>query len=418
MANILGDSITLNQPNTDFMVFVIGGYDKSLPHCQSNYKLISINDLDIENLNELAFKYELLEFCTAIKPKSFEYVFKQKYEQAIYLDPDIYVFSNLDHIFSSLENNPICLAPHIIYPEVEYTGHWPQGDILAAGVYNLGFAAIRKTDQTELFLKWWNKNLSESCFSERSEGFFTDQKWMNFCPIYFPETNIIRHLGVNVAIWNIQEREIVHQDNRFYVRRRDAKDKTLYPISFFHFSNLRFREAEKGFDNFLPFSFNKIPDIIEIVELYRSKLIESNFVQYNKIPDYKFNYFENGIHINKIHRRFYRQLLEHGVKFANPFSVENGSLYSILNKNKLVAQETLNMDTVLVRSTNHSSGKFNMVKIGIRLMLKVIGVKKYTFFCRFLLWLTKYENQLFLIKDYDHLVDVKPKKGFINTPKS
>jgi len=32
MANILGDSIMLNQPDTDFMVFVINGFDKKLPH--------------------------------------------------------------------------------------------------------------------------------------------------------------------------------------------------------------------------------------------------------------------------------------------------------------------------------------------------------------------------------------------------
>lgn len=415
MANILGDSISLNQPDTNFMVFVINGFDKNHPHCECRYKCIPVEDLGIERLSELAFKYDLTEFCTAIKPKCFEYVFSQGYKKIIFFDPDIYVFSSLEPIFSSLDTHFLCFTPHILYPELNYTGHWPQGRLLAAGIFNLGFVAINKTDRTDLFLKWWDTNLREYCYSERSEGFFTDQKWMNLCPVYFPETEILRNPGCNVALWNIHEREIVRQEGRFNVKKRNSEDQTLYPVAFFHFSNFRFRQAENDINDFLPFSLRDCPDIVEMVEFYRSKLIDSEFAKYNKLPDYKFNYFENGIHVNKIHRRLFRKLLQNGVQFNDPFSSEEGTFYSILKKNKLVAPERQNFDTVHLRSTSNSSGKFKFVTLSIRTMVRVIGIKRYTFLCRFLLWLTKYENQLFLIKDFDHLISDKAPKGYINT---
>lgn len=415
MANILGDSITLNQPDTDFFVFVINGFDKNYPHGVSRYTCIPVEELGIERLLELAFKYDLTEFCTAIKPSCFDFVFSKGYEKIIFFDPDIYVFSSLEPIFKSLEEHMLVFTPHILYPEVNYTGYWPQGRLLAAGIFNLGFVGINKSENTDLFLKWWNKNLSESCYSERSEGYFTDQKWMNFCPVYFPDTEVLRNMGCNIALWNIHEREIVRQGNQYLVKRRNSDDQTLFPVAFFHFSNFKFRQSESDFENFLPFSLSDCPDLIEMVEFYRSKLIESEFVKFNKLPDYKFNYFDNGIHINKIHRRLYRKLLQNGVQFNNPFSIEDGSYYSILNKNKLVAPEKQNFDTVHVRATGNSTAKFRFVTRSIRTMVRVIGIKRYTFLVRFLLWLTKYENQLFLIKDFDHLITDKAPNAYINT---
>jgi len=256
--------------------------------------------------------------------------------------------------------------------------------------------------------------LNESCFSERREGLFTDQKWMNWCPVYFPETKILRDLGNNIALWNIHEREIVKQGDVISVKKRNSEDQTLFPVRFFHFSNFLFRQAEGDFKDFLPFSLSQHPDVLELVKFYRSKLVDSNFVRYNKLPDYKFNYFANGVHINKIHRRLYRKLLQNGVSFNDPFCCEEGSLYSILKKNKLVIKEKQNFDTMHLRSTNRSTAKFRFVTYCIRLMVRLIGIKHYTFLCRFLFWLTKYENQLFLIKDFDYLVSDKAPNGYIN----
>jgi len=416
MSNILGDSIRLNQPDIDFIVFVIDGYDQAVAHCESKYNHIYVRDLAIENLNDLTFKYDLTEFCTAIKPKCFEYVFSKGFAKAIYLDPDIYVFSSINSILNELNEHPICLAPHIIYPEVNYSGHWPQGRILAAGVYNLGFVGICNTERSALFLKWWNVNLDKYCFNERSEGYFTDQKWMNFCPIYFPETLIMRDMGVDVAFWNIHEREIVKSNGSYFVKRRNSENKELTPLKFFHFSNLKFRNAA-NFEHFIPFSFAGIPDVIEIVEFYGKKLIESDFALYNKVPNYKYNYFENGIHINKMHRRFYRRLLDNGIKYENPFSVGEASFFSILKKNHLISNDRDNCDNVLVRSQNNSSLKFNIVKFVLRMTVKLIGFKNYNFLCRFMLWLTKYENQLFLVKDYDKLVSAEKPDAYININK-
>jgi hypothetical protein len=413
LSNILGDSIKQSQPNTDFIVFVIGGFDENIISCNLKYKHISINNIGINNINELAFKYDLTEFCTAIKPICFEYIFELNYDKVIYLDPDIYVFSNINHIFAGLDDHPICLAPHIIYPELNYTGYWPQGRILAAGVFNLGFIGLKKNDRTILFITWWKNNLERFCFNERREGLFTDQKWMNFCPIYFPETLIIRDLGVDVALWNIHEREIVFKNNSYYVRKRNSENKDLSPLYFFHFSNLKFRNAD-CFERLIPFNLEKIPDAIEIIKFYGKEIIKSDFLLFNNIPNYKYNYFDNGIHINKIHRRFYRKLLDNNIKFEHPFSTDENSFYWLLKKNKLISKEKVNYDNVLLRSRNHSSYKFKIAKLAIRIIFRIFGFKNYILINRFILWLSRYENQLFLIKEYDKYINAKPREEYIN----
>jgi len=76
----------------------------------------------------------------------------------------------------------------------------------AAGLYNLGFAAMRNTPGVGALLEWWDAKLHNLCLQDVREGVFTDQKWMDYAPLLLPASMVLRHLGFNAAYWNLHER--------------------------------------------------------------------------------------------------------------------------------------------------------------------------------------------------------------------
>lgn len=417
LSNILGDSIKENQPNTDYKVFIADKFEPNSVAAISKYDFFPLDVLDIFNIESMAFKYNLTEFCTAIKPKCFEFLFTLSYSKIVYLDPDIYVYSDFKSIYSILDNHSICISPHILYPEENYTGYWPQGAILASGIYNLGFIGLGNTNNSKSFVKWWAKNLEDKCYNERSDGFFTDQKWIDFCPVFFPDTHIIRELGINVALWNIHEREIKIDEGKYYVIERNRNDKRICDqLHFIHFSNLNFNKAQ-NFDQFIPFTIHKNLDFIDFIDFYRKKLIENDFLNISKSYKYQFNHFQNGITINKIHRRLFRKLIENGFAFNDPFSTEKESFYSILKKNRLIYNSNKNIDIIDNSNDSNFSKKFVLITLLCKILVRIIGIKRYTFLCRFGLWFFKYENQIFLVKEFEDKIKLQKPILFINTTK-
>ena len=55
-------------------------------------------DLDVPQLKELAFKYDVTEFTTSLKPWITLMLLNQ-YEKVVFLDPDIKVYNSLSCIF-------------------------------------------------------------------------------------------------------------------------------------------------------------------------------------------------------------------------------------------------------------------------------------------------------------------------------
>lgn len=107
----------------------------------------------------MTFKYDLTEFCTSIKPACFQWIFNKGYEYAIYMDPDIYVFSSLDIIYKKLSLYDIALTPQIAGIHTNYTGEHPEWAMNVNGIFNLGFCGMRNTEISQTVLAWWKLRL-------------------------------------------------------------------------------------------------------------------------------------------------------------------------------------------------------------------------------------------------------------------
>ncbi|RYF69204.1 MAG: hypothetical protein EOO29_33835, partial [Comamonadaceae bacterium] len=150
--------------------------------------------------------YSILEFATSVKPACFQYLFGQGASRAMYIDPDIRLFRPIDffwHESADTAEAELVLTPHVLTPPPD-DGCMPDDlAILRAGIYNLGFAAMKDSERTRELLRWWDHKLHTLCLEDVRTGVFTDQKWMDYAPLMVPRTAVLRHCGCNTAYWNL-----------------------------------------------------------------------------------------------------------------------------------------------------------------------------------------------------------------------
>ena len=94
------------------------------------------------DVNELAFRYGLKCFSTAVKPWVFRLLFARGHARCLYFDPDIQFYADLDELVLRLHRVAILVPPHVTRPNPD-DGKW-QTDLQLArtGVYNFGLLGL------------------------------------------------------------------------------------------------------------------------------------------------------------------------------------------------------------------------------------------------------------------------------------
>lgn len=395
LALTLGDSIAYHHPEARFTICVADGLDglnellPTEPH--SGHQLIAASDvLSQEQLDDLSFKYNITEFCTAIKPTIFKALFAATTEAKLiyYLDPDTHLYQRLDPITKGAPNKTLYLAPHLIDCRLEDNHPYREYHHLWEGIFNLGFCALRRTHATARILAWWEARLREYCYADYFDGLHTDQKWMDYAPVFFQdELQIVRHYGVNAAHWNLSERPLSQRNGQYFV----GPD----PLILFHFS---------GFD-FSGFALTKHAPVgvqagyssetlTTLAEDYRRSVIAIGYERFISIP-YAFARFDDGTPVTQPLRRLYR-VRSKEASLPCPFSA-SGSFYRELADAQLLdhsAAATLNYSKATVDDV---AGKIRIVGRAMRVLLKLVGFRRYAQLVKLAAWLGRIEHHGFLL---------------------
>jgi hypothetical protein len=403
LAQVLAYSVQQHM-DTDFYIIVADELEKdhqlsaSLPHNVLFAK--NILKFSNEKWNETAFKYNLVEFCTAIKPSCFQYFFNEKkYKKVIYVDPDIYFFNSGQFIFDLLEEKSMVLTPHILQMQTPFKGDYPDYLFLSNGTFNLGFLGLSASETTNNFLVWWHNRLMQFCFFDYEKGMATDQKWINMIPSFFTsdEVFISFHKGMNVAPWNYHERKIKIINNQLYVGARE--ENLMQPdehLIFVHFSGYDYKGFISNQINHKNENSSNYPDYNIVFSKYAEGLKINSFTTFIDLK-YSYQYFINGTNIIQLNRRIYRRMLEEGVSFENPFQTGNGTYYDLLKKKKLIDYAQVTADKMTNKSISDLSAKTNLVNTFFIILKNIIGVRKYSIMIRFFRRYFNEENQAFLL---------------------
>ncbi len=275
-------------------------------------RVLTPHDLNISNLQQWIFFHDIVELSTAIKPFVLQKLLTEPgVDRVIYFDPDMILFSRVDDILETLDSQNIALTPHQVTPEATLDAI-RDNEIasLKHGVFNLGFIAVRNSEESKRFAAWWAERLYHFCVADIPNGLFTDQKWMNFAPIFFNGVHILKSPRFNVATWNLTTRRVTGDRSVGFTVNGE-------PLGFYHFTGFdsgahQIMAVKNGVDS---------PAVFDLIRWYEQQTKDDASDPLSKLP-WGYANFDDGSKIPKAARVLYRARLDLRRAFPDPFSTK------------------------------------------------------------------------------------------------
>lgn len=276
--------------------------------------IIEIAELAIPNWRAWTFMHSIVELSTAIKPFALKRLLAlPDCATVLYFDPDMVLFSRVDDILATLASANLALTPHQTKPEESLEAILDnEVASLKHGIFNLGFIGVSNTEEGRRFADWWALRTQHFCRAEVANGLFTDQKWLNFAPVFFAGVAILKSSRHNVATWNLTTRRMSGDfDAGFQV---DGE-----PLGFYHFT---------GFDS----GAHRImavknaaasPAVQKLIAWYTREIEVAEHDPVSQWP-WAFGRFSDGTPVERAHRLLYRESPDLHKAFPDPYDATPG----------------------------------------------------------------------------------------------
>lgn len=285
-------------PNYRRYLFLVDKKNPSIS-CGDLFEVIEAEELHIDSFADMAVRYNVMELNTAVKPFAIEWLFDNTDAQdVVYLDPDIFVYRPLTELETALEKGAaVVVTPHVTKPLED--GKLPNDyHMLQSGVFNLGFIAVRRSEEAREFVRWWGRRLKTHGYSDVASSLFTDQKWIDLAPCFVKNLFVLRSHAYNVAYWNLMQRPVTV-----------ARGKLVYadgPLAFFHFSGLEKSKPTVVSKHQNRLKWKDIQIYQDLFKSYRSALRKNGWGTYGNSP-YAYDQI-NGLKLSIVIRGLYREL--------------------------------------------------------------------------------------------------------------
>lgn len=294
-AKALGDSIFRFNPDYHFF---IGLTDKLIPDIDYKYEIkheiIPVDIIGIPDLDNLWKKYTLVEFNKCVKPFYFKYIINNYpgLDYLFYLDPDILVFHNLKSIENDFTHeSKILLTPHIL-TSIGIDDKSPDEKVfLKYGIYNLGFLGLKQPAKSIELIDWWKERTYHMGFNCPEQGLFVDQLWFNLVPILFKGVKISTNKGLNMAPWNLHERDLSFKDGEFIISNN-------IPLIFYHFSGYKYNDPDILSSSYNRYLFEDNSEFQRLYNVINKHLTDNGIEKYSRIA----------CHYMILHREYYDEL--------------------------------------------------------------------------------------------------------------
>jgi len=300
-ARVLAESFAHHHPGSVLDVLLLDDVNRSVDASSEPFCVLHLDDIGIphDELRKMIAIYDVLEIATAVKPWLLETLLAGGADVVLYLDPDIVVYAPLDELVERAADAGIVLTPHVTRPLPRDGRSVTESDILASGIYNLGFVAVSRA--AVAFLDFWKVRLRRECVTDPVHMRFVDQRWVDFVPGLFC-TSIVQDPTFNVAYWNLHGRDVAFDGVRPLL---DGE-----PIHFFHFSGyspdaphlLSKHQGEQP-----RILLSERPGLARLCDDYGSRLVDAGHG--GAAPEYAFARLGNGLAYDAVMRALYRSAL-------------------------------------------------------------------------------------------------------------
>lgn len=421
LAKVLGQSVIRHGASVDFRIYVAEGPEDE---ATDDHAIVSAPEalrpyIPAAEFINMAFMYNVTEFCTALKAACFMHGFADGYDKCVYLDPDVFVMGGLEPVMRELDECAILVTPHLCIPST-YEGPRPDQGILATGIYNLGFLGLRRDTETDRFLTWWHQRLRSKAFNDHYNSLFTDQRWIDFVPSLFRSdaVRVWRHLGCNVAPWNFHERLVQQGRDGFEVRARASDDygEEGFPLVFVHFSGFDFRRILEGtFDQLNLDDARTEPDLLPVYSRYCDAISEfATEMEHRLSLHYGFERFTDGTLVLPSHRRLFRVWRERHGDALDPFGTGPGTFHAALSERHLLGNSEVSdlaADKTTARSIANPDKLLRRARNVFRVLFCLVGRARFFLLIRSLSKLSRVEQHYDTFRLDDAFVQLSRANG-------
>ena len=271
--------------------------------------ILGIERLGIPDYRNWTFTHSIVELSTAIKPFALKHLLQlPDCATVLYFDPDMVLFSRVDDILATLETSNLALTPHQTKPE-QTLDAIVDNEVasLKHGIFNLGFIGVRNTAEGRRFADWWAERTYHLCWADVENGLFTDQKWVNFAPVFFDGVAIIKSSRHNVATWNLTTRRMTGT----FATGFEVDGE---PLGFYHFTGF-----DSGAHRIMAIkNASASPAVQELITWYEGEIAVADRDPISEWP-WAFGRFSDGTPIEFGHRRVYRDHRDLQRAFPDPY---------------------------------------------------------------------------------------------------
>lgn len=271
--------------------------------------ILDIARLDIPDWRVWTFTHSIVELATAIKPFALRHLLNlPECETVLYFDPDMVLFSRVDDILAALRESNLALTPHQNKPEQTLEAILDnEVASLKHGIFNLGFIGVRNAEEGRRFAGWWAERTYHLCRAEVQNGLFTDQKWLNFAPVFFDGVAIIKSSRHNVATWNLTTRHMTGDFGTGF--EVDGE-----PLGFYHFTGF-----DSGAHRIMAIkNASESRAVQEMISWYDRETAVADSDPVSQWP-WAFGRFSDGTPIEACHRWLYREHRDLQEAFPDPY---------------------------------------------------------------------------------------------------
>ncbi len=337
-ARVLAESVKRHAPQVHFALVLTDAVPGSFDLAAEPFdELLTIEQLGIPDWEQWLFQHTVMEACTGVKPFALLKLLQQ-HGQVFYFDPDIVLFSSLERLQAQLASASVVLTPHTLAPETELRAVIDNElTFLARGLYNLGFIGVRQCDEGRRCARWWADRCLHFCFDDVPAGIYTDQKWIDFVPLYFDDVTVLEDPGCNVCTWNYTQRHIAGDLAAGFTVNGQ-------PLVFHHFSGY-----DSGAHAVMRDRYGKaMPATLALSDWYGAECRKAGEGRGAKAR-WAYDCYENGAPVWPSHRQLLRQRADLRAAFHRPFALKPEGVHALsyyhwLEREGLLGQENLRFD--------------------------------------------------------------------------
>lgn len=202
-----------HHPEADRACVVVARDTREADRLHDGFAIVPVAELGLPDGEDLLFAHDMPELAVALQPWIPEYFFSRGYDGVVFLAPRIRIMRPLRDAFRLLETSAEAVVlPNFTALKEAVTSAGAAApavaDVLRLGGLSRDFLAMRRTENTRGFLRWWREGVWPGGGLARAGAGVGEPRWHDLLPVLCERTAILRHPGYGVVGGNPGERHV------------------------------------------------------------------------------------------------------------------------------------------------------------------------------------------------------------------